>query len=225
MFTTDSELATLNAALSSSQIVWKTKARRTGGEWKKPRGERPDKTKTSGLWPHFVPRRIPSKPFLTLMMRYIWESSRHLWSSINHYLSVSLCACHPLLCSALLPLAPVTPASHKEAADYLLVGHCPEANEEEEATLTDIIITVLLGSARGPFCGVITVLSSTHHRIRHYFTHLQHPFVSLDPFFFFLLHRNRNFFLYPLSKAPISSFAPSPDWLCLLQYFSARSQM
>lgn len=47
LFTTDRELATLNAALSSSQIVWKTKARRTGGEWKKPRSEkaRQDKDK------------------------------------------------------------------------------------------------------------------------------------------------------------------------------------
>lgn len=102
-----------------------------------------------------------------------------MWSGINCFLPFSLCACQPLFCRTPLPSASLTPGSHKGATDYLLVGHCPEANEEEEATLTDIIITVLLGSARGPFCGVITVLSSTHHCIRHDFTHLQHPFVCL----------------------------------------------
>lgn len=117
--------------------------------------------------------------FLSLIMQCIWERSHHLWSSINNYLSFSLRAHHRSTTSLRL----CDPASHKEETDYLLVGCCPEANEEEEATLTDIIITVLLASVRGPFCGVITVLSFTRHRMRHYFAHLQHPFVFLDAFF------------------------------------------
>lgn len=114
------------------------------------------------------------------MMPYIWGGARIVCGQALTVFCPFPCV-HASLCFCRTPLpsASLTPGSHKGATDYLLVGHCPEANEEEEATLTDIIITVLLGSARGPFCGVITVLSSTHHCIRHDFTHLQHPFVCL----------------------------------------------
>ena len=72
------------------------------------------------------------------------------------------------------------PAAQRGSPGYLLIGHSPEANEKEKATLTDIIIPVWLAPARGPFCGVITVLSFTRHCVCHYFTLLRHPFVLLQ---------------------------------------------
>lgn len=104
-----------------------------------------------------------------------------------------------------LPFASLTLDSQKEATDYLLVGRCPEANEEEEAALTDIIITVLLGSARGPFCGVITVLSSTHHCICHYCIS---PIFNIRLHFCFKPHQNslgELFFLIENLSLPSSS--------------------
>lgn len=150
----------------------------------------------------------------------MWEQLHHLWSSINHYRSFSLCLCHLALCrefSRPFPLSLSDPG-FPERSDRLFTRRPlpPVANEEEEAALTDIIITVLLGSARGPFCGVITVLSSTHKCIPHYFTHLQYLFVffffkctkTVWDSFIFLMHQSEFFinciiFLYEMVNATL----------------------
>lgn len=148
------------------------------------------------------------------MMLYIWK--HHLWSTIIRAffpVSVSSSATQP---AQLAPsFACLTLDSQKEATDYLLVGHCPEANEEEEATMTDIITTVLLGSARGPFCGVITVLSSAHHCICHAFTHLQHPFVFRNLFY---KQQNSQLYFKPLYIHNTLSFFPLFSLINQLKY-------